>query len=112
MQYSSTPAVSTFVTLDELRALTLAAQRQGKGLTQIVEEAVDHWVAYTDQHGPFDPPPLPNPPRMGVQAVLGAATAAALDRIRAGRYSRAVAVYAALSLWLAQSRAGDSSPAA
>ncbi len=110
MQYTSTPAVSTFVRLDELRALNLAAQRQHKGLTQIVEEAVDYWVTYTDQHGEFVPPPLPNPPRMGIQAVLSPAAAAALDRIRAGRYSRAVAMYTALRLWLA-SEAGSAPPA-
>lgn len=101
MQYTSTPSVSTFVRLDELRALNLAAQRRHKGLTEIVEEAVDYWVAYTDQHGEFAPPPLPNPPRMGIQAVLSPESAAALDRIRAGRYSRAVAMYTALRLWIA-----------
>lgn len=110
MQHTSTPAVSTFVRLDELRALNLAAQRQHKGLAQIVEEAVDYWVVYTDRHGEFAPPLLPDPPRLGIQAVLSPDAAAALDRIRGGRYSRAVAMYTALRLWLA-SDANDPPPA-
>lgn len=106
MERPTIPALSTSVTLDELRTLTIAQQKYDKRLTQIFEEAANLWRDYIDQYGDYELPPLPTAARMGIQVVLSSEALEAIDRIRAGQYSRAIAMYAALRLWLDYERRG------
>jgi len=100
MERPTIPTVSTSVTLDELRSLTMAQHRYSKPITQLFEDAVNFWSGYIDHYGDYEPPALPVSSRVGVQVVVSSEALEAIDRIRASRYSRAVALYAAIHLWL------------
>ncbi len=106
MERPTIPTVSTSVTLDELRTLTMAQHRYNKPLTQLFEDAANFWRDYIDHYGDYELPALPVSSRMGVQVVLSSEALEAIDRIRASRYSRAVALYAAIRLWLDREQQG------
>lgn len=108
--YSVSTATSTFLTMNELRAVTLAAQRVGMRLSELLEGAVDVWIARYEEQGAQEFAPLPDPPRMGVQLTLRHDAADALDRIRGAHYSRAVAVHDAVLLWLDMNAANHLAP--
>lgn len=100
MEHPTIPAISTSVTLAELRTLTIAQQKYDKRLTQIFEEAANLWSGYINQYGMYELPALPTATRIGIQVVLSSEALDAIDRIRTGHYSRAIAMYAAIRLWL------------
>ncbi len=99
-RYATSSAVSTFLTMQELRALTIASQRVHKHLSEILEDAVEQWIEVMRTYSGQSLPPLPDPPRMGVQVTLRPEVAQEIDRIRNEQYSRAVVVHDAIRIWL------------